>query len=80
MRRSAAAASWVPSASTFALNNATHPFVLMLADKGHRRALAEDAHLRNGLNATRERGKLTNRAVAEALRLPCGPVDAVLGG
>jgi alanine dehydrogenase len=68
----------VPRTSTFALNNATRPFVLTLADKGHRRALAEDAHLRNGLNVTE--GKLTNRAVAEALRLPCTPVDAVLGG
>jgi alanine dehydrogenase len=68
----------VPRTSTFALNNATRPFVLTLADKGHRRALAEDAHLRSGLNVTE--GKLTNRAVAEALRLPCTPVDAVLGG
>ncbi len=67
----------VPRTSTFALNNATRPFVLMLADKGHRRALAEDAHLRNGLNASL--GKLTNRPVAEALRLPCTPVEQVLG-
>jgi len=68
----------VPRTSTFALNNATRPFVLALADKGHRRALGEDAHLRNGLNAAM--GKLTCRAVAEALRLPYTPVDAVLGG
>jgi len=67
----------VPRTSTFALNNATRPFVLTLADKGHRRALSEDAHLRNGLNVTQ--GKLTNKAVAEALRLPCTPVDVLLG-
>jgi alanine dehydrogenase len=68
----------VPRTSTFALNNATRPFVLALADKGHRRALAEDAHLRNGLNVTR--GKLTNKAVAEALRFPCTPIEAMIGG
>ena len=68
----------VPRTSTFALNNATRPFVLALADKGFRRALAEDAHLRNGLNASR--GKLTHKAVAEALRLAHTPVERVLDG
>jgi alanine dehydrogenase len=67
----------VPRTSTFALNNATRPFVLTLADKGWRRALAEDVHLRNGLNASR--GKLTNKAVADALRLPYTPVIAIVG-
>ena len=67
----------VPRTSTFALNNATRPFVLTLADKGYRGALAEDAHLRNGVNVSQ--GKLTNKAVAEALRLPFAPVGAVLG-
>jgi alanine dehydrogenase len=55
----------VPRTSTFALNNATLPFVLALADKGYRRALLEDRHLRNGLNV--HRGRVTNRAVAAAL-------------
>jgi alanine dehydrogenase len=68
----------VPRTSTFALNNATRPFILSLADKGCRRALAEDVHLRNGLNVTQ--GKLTNKAVADALRLPCTPGDAMLVG
>jgi alanine dehydrogenase len=68
----------VPRTSTFALNNATRPFVLALADKGCRRALAEDVHLRNGLNVTQ--GKLTNKAVAEALRLPGTPLDVALAG
>jgi alanine dehydrogenase len=60
----------VPRTSTFALNNATRPFVLALADKGLR-ALAEDEHLRNGLNL--QDGRITHRAVAEALKLPYTP-------
>jgi alanine dehydrogenase len=68
----------VPRTSTFALNNATRPFVLTLADKGYRGALADDAHLRNGLNVSQ--GKVTNKAVAEALRLPFAPIDAIFGG
>ena len=55
----------VPRTSTFALNNATLPFVLALADKGWRRALADDAHLRDGLNIAF--GKVTCRPVADAL-------------
>lgn len=40
----------VPRTSALALNNATLPFVLRLADLGHLRALASDPHLSNGLN------------------------------
>ena len=58
----------VARTSTFALSNVTTSFVLALADKGWRRALSEDAHLRDGLNV--HAGRLTFRAVAEALRLP----------
>jgi alanine dehydrogenase len=54
----------VSRTSTFALNNATLPFVLALADKGWRRAVVEDPHLRNGLNV--HAGKLTCKPVAEA--------------
>jgi alanine dehydrogenase len=57
----------VPRTSTYALNNATLPFVLAIADKGWKRALADDAHLRNGLNVAF--GRITYRAVAEALEL-----------
>jgi alanine dehydrogenase len=60
----------VPRTSTFALNNATRPFVLALADKGMR-ALKEDEHLRNGLNVLD--GRITHRAVAQALKLPYTP-------
>ncbi|MEQ8348007.1 MAG: alanine dehydrogenase [Sneathiellaceae bacterium] len=66
----------VARTSTFALNNATLPFVLALADKGWRRALAEDRHLRNGLNV--HGGRLTYRAVADALALPFTPAEQAL--
>ena len=55
----------VARTSTFALNNATLPFVIALADKGWKRALAEDEHLRNGLNVCL--GEVTHRAVAQTL-------------
>ena len=55
----------VARTSAFALNNATLPFVLALADKGWKRALADDPHLCNGLNVAT--GKVTHEAVAQAL-------------
>lgn len=54
----------VPRTSTYALNNATLPFVLAIADKGIKQALQDDVHLRRGLNVAR--GQITCRAVAEA--------------
>ncbi len=57
----------VPRTSSFALNNATLPFVVDLANKGYKRALLEDVHLRNGLNV--HMGKITHSAVAQALGL-----------
>jgi alanine dehydrogenase len=66
----------VARTSTFALNNVTLPFVLALADKGYRRALGEDPHLRNGLNVYE--GKVTHRAVADALKLKFVPPEAAL--
>jgi len=58
----------VPHTSTYALNNATLPFILAIADKGVSQALKDDAHLLNGLNVMA--GKITCRAVAEAQELP----------
>lgn len=58
----------VPRTSTYALNNATLPCVLDLANKGYRAALAEDPYLLRGLNV--HRGQLTIRQVAEAQDLP----------
>ncbi|MEO5335944.1 MAG: alanine dehydrogenase [Magnetospirillum sp. WYHS-4] len=64
----------VPHTSSYALNNATLPFVLALAGKGWRRALKEDRHLAAGLNVAR--GKLTCRPVAEGLGLMGDYVEA----
>lgn len=58
----------VARTSTQGLGNATLPFVLALADKGWRRACAEDPHLMAGLNT--HAGHLTYAAVGEALGLP----------
>jgi alanine dehydrogenase len=58
----------VARTSTMALGNATMPFMLALADKGWKRACAEDKHLLNGLNT--HKGKLTYEAVGVALGLP----------
>ena len=55
----------VPRTSAFALNNATLPYVLRLANAGSAVALRNDAHLRAGLNV--HAGMITQRAVATAL-------------
>jgi alanine dehydrogenase len=66
----------VARTSAVALNNATLPFVLAIADRGWRRALSDDAHLRDGLNACR--GLLTHPAVARDLGLALIPAERVL--
>jgi alanine dehydrogenase len=66
----------VARTSTFALNNATLPFVLDIADKGWRRALAEDQHLRNGLNI--HAGAVTHPAVARDLGLQFVEAETVV--
>lgn len=55
----------VARTATFALSNATLPFVLAMANKGWRHALRDEIHLRNGLNV--HAGQITHPAVAEAL-------------
>ena len=67
----------VARTSTFALNNATLPFTLALADKGCRRALLDDPHLRNGLNVYQ--GKITCAPVAEAQSLSWSDAEKALG-
>lgn len=57
----------VARTSTIALGNATMPFMLALANKGWKRACAEDPHLLNGLNV--HAGQLTYAAVGTALNL-----------
>ncbi len=66
----------VPRTSTFALNNATLPFVLALADKGWKKALADDPHLKNSLNVAL--GKVTCKPVADALGYEYIEPEAVL--
>ena len=67
----------VARTSTYALNNATLPFTLALANKGWKQACADDAHLGHGLNV--QAGRITHPAVAQALNLPYTPVAKVLG-
>ena len=58
----------VPYTSTLALTNATLPYVLQLADKGWRKACADNEELRKGLNVVE--GKVVYKEVAEAWSLP----------
>ncbi len=62
--------------STFALTNATLPYLLKLADLGYVKACQRDPGLALGINM--ERGRLTNQAVADYFKLTCEPssVDA----
>ena len=66
----------VPRTSTFALNNATLPFILALAGKGWQRACRDDAHLAAGL--TVHAGHVVHQAVAQGLGKPWTAVAAAL--
>lgn len=63
----------VARTSTLALTNVTLPYVRALADKGWRRALADDAHFANGLNV--HAGAARHPEVAAALNLPLAPLN-----
>jgi alanine dehydrogenase len=65
----------VPHTSTYALTNATLPYVLAIAKKGLQAALREDPALARGVNVAE--GRVTNAAVAEAHSLPFEPADLV---
>lgn len=60
--------SMVARTSAIALNNATLPYILRLAQKGYKQALTEDPHFAEGLNV--HHGQITYKAVAEAQDLP----------
>ncbi|MEO8547878.1 MAG: alanine dehydrogenase [Sphingomicrobium sp.] len=62
----------VSRTSAFALNNATLPFALKIANLGAKEAMKRDPHLANGLNVSG--GKIRHQAVAEALGLPFEPI------
>jgi alanine dehydrogenase len=66
----------VPVTSTFALTNATLPYVLELADHGPAGAISRHPELRPGVNVAG--GKVTHPAVADGTGLPFTPVDEVL--
>ncbi len=66
----------VPNTSTFALTNATLPYVTAIVEKGWKTALRDDAALARGLNAFD--GQVTNTAVAEAHELSAVSVADVL--
>ena len=66
----------VPRTSTFALNNATLPFILALANKGWKRACSDDPYLRQGLNI--HAGDVACEAVAEALNLKFRPAGELI--
>ncbi len=66
----------VARTSAFALNNATLPFALALANKGWKKAMIEDPHLANGLNVCL--GAVTYEAVAQDLKLDHQPMQKML--
>jgi alanine dehydrogenase len=67
----------VARTSTFALNNATLPFIVALAEQGPLKAMATNPHLRAGLNVYK--GELTYKAVADAQHLPYKHAEELLG-
>lgn len=66
----------VARTSTFALNNATLPHALALANKGWQQAMRDDPHLKNGLNVAT--GQITYEAVARQLGYMYVPADTLL--
>lgn len=66
----------VARTSTFALTNVTLPYGLELANKGYQKAIRENRALRKGVNVIN--GRLTYKAVAEALNIPYIPLEEAL--
>lgn len=68
----------VPKTSTVALNNATLPFVLSIANLGYKEAMRRNPHLMNGLNVCD--GNITHQAVAKALNETYTPAEKFING
>lgn len=68
----------VARTSALALNNATLPYVITLAQKGYKQALRDDTHLRNGLNVYG--GFITHKAVADDLNMAYKTPEECLNG
>lgn len=66
----------VARTSTVALNNATLPYIVELANNGYQKALQNNPHLLNGLNVYR--GHVTCKSVAQALDLPYVSAASIL--
>lgn len=66
----------VPYTSTLALTNATLPYALQLANKGWKKACAENEELKKGLNVAN--GRIVYRGVADAWGLPFNEVESIL--
>ena len=66
----------VPRTSTLALEAATLPYLIVLADKGVKKALMENSALRKGLNTMN--GKLTCKSVADSLNISFDDPEMVL--
>lgn len=67
----------VARTSAVALNNATLPFVLDIANKGYKKAISENIHLERGLNV--HQGKITHEAVANAHGYKYVPPSTAIG-
>jgi len=67
----------VARTATFALNNATLPYVLKIADTGGTQKLIEDASVAKGVNLYR--GKICHSAVAECHQFDFTQIDKLLG-
>jgi len=67
----------VARTSTFALNNATLPFILAIAEKGYKQAMSDDPHLMRGLNV--HGGCVTYEAVGRDLDINYLPAARALG-
>jgi alanine dehydrogenase len=67
----------VPHTSTFALTNATFPYLLDIANKGFERACADSSAIREGVNTYQ--GQVTYPGVAESQGRPCADLGSLLG-
>jgi len=66
----------VPRTSTFALNNATLPFIIELANKGYKQACLDNQNLLHGLNICK--GMVTHESVAKAINHTYVPALKIL--
>jgi alanine dehydrogenase len=66
----------LPRTSTLALNNATLPYAVEIANKGWKKAMKENPEIRAGANVVG--GKITHKGVAEAFGLKYEPIKKLL--